>query len=722
MPLYSLSRADRVAGYAVAARIAARALLRGPRRRVTLEQRLGMLPRALPTEHPLTIHFSPEAIPFIEASSETDLAVGLGVVHAHLRLGQMELLRRIAAGRVAELVGPLGLRVDATIRGMEISRAVPAIIDGLSPDLRAWAQGFVDGVNAVQAVTPWPEELALFDMPREKWTLTDLFTNARLAGADISWVVLARLLRAKRGLSEAQWRAIWPRLFGEVNPDPQPSLTGSNAAAVAGSRTASGAALFAADPHLSIQLPNVWLLCAMRAPGISCAGVMPTGFPLVAIGRNANLAWGGTSLHAAASDLFDASQTLITERRETVKVRGGKPRDLVLRSSALGPIVSDGMLFRNPTPLALRWVGHTPSDELGAMLAVMKAATPEAFGTALRDFAIPGQNMLYATVDGHIGHVVASRGPRRAGPPEDVVMPADQIGTWDRLVTTAEFGSSHDPVCGFVVSANDRPPPSAIAPGHFYSQPDRADRMAALFGGDGTLDRAAMEASQLDVIGDFRAGHALAARMPPSRVRDVLAAWDGSYDLRSAGALVFEAMMTELEDSQPDQIGRPLMNGTWLGRALVIEDLLALPDATLRPMLDASTPRVERLLIKYRSWGRVHRMRLRHYLAALPVIGRRYAFGSFRWVGGDDTLNKTGHPPVRGPHWVSYGSSARFVADLAHPDANGAVLLGGQDGWLGSDNFLDQVPLWRAGRTLDLPLSPEIARAWPHHVGFGVIQ
>ena len=709
-------RLDQFAGYAVAAQIGARALLRGPRRRRTLDQRLAMLPTRLPTARPVTIHWSEQAVPFVEADSDADLAVGLGVVHAHLRLGQMELLRRIAAGRVSELVGPLGVRIDATLRGMEIARAVPAMVERLSDEVRSWAQGFVDGVNAVQAATPWPEELQLFGVAREPWTLTDLFTNARLAGADISWVVLARLLRAKRGLSEAQWRAIWPRLFGEVTPDPQPSLTGSNAAAVAGSRTASGAGLFAADPHLSIALPNVWLLCAMRSPGIACAGIMPTGFPLVAIGRNRHLAWGGTSLHAAASDLFDASAAPITERRETIRVRGGRPREIVLKSSPLGPIVSDGMLFANSTPLALRWVGHTPSDELGAMLAVSKAETPDAFAAALRDFAIPGQNFLHATVDGHIGHLVATRAPRRVGLPEDVVVPAERIGTWDDLATTPDFTDVRDPPRGFVASANDQPPPSAVAPGYFYSQPDRVDRMAALFGGSGTLDRAAMERSQLDVVGDARAAHRLAARMSAGRVQALIAGWDGSYDTRSAGALAFEAMMAELEERQPDQVGRPLMNGTWLGRALVAADLLALPEATLRPMLDAATPRVERLLRRYGNWGRVHRMRLRHYLGALPLVGRRYSFGRYGSPGADDTLHKAGHPPVRGPHAVTYGSSARLVADLSHPDATGAVLLGGQDGWLGSENFLDQVPLWRAGRYLDLPLSPQVARSWARHI------
>lgn len=82
-------------------------------------------------------------------------------------------------------------------------------------------------------------------------------------------------------------------------------------------------------------------------------------------------------------------------------------------------------------------------------------------------------------------------------------------------------------------------------------------------------------------------------------------------------------------------------------------------------------------------------------------------------AGDNDTLNKTGHGPVHGRR-VTYGACARHVSDLADPDANWFVLLGGQDGWLGSANAADQVPLWEAGEAKQVPLRPAAAHAWPH--------
>ncbi len=712
-------RGDRISGAAIAAALIARGLLRRRPRR-TLAQRLAALPATAPTESALRISWNDRQVPYIEAASEADLATGLGIVHAHLRLGQMEMMRRIAQGRVSEMAGPLAIELDRTLRLLGFGRAVPAIIAGLAPDVRTWAEGFVRGVNHVLARTALPEECVLLGIGREPWTLTDLFTNARLAAADISWFVYARLLRARAALPADAWHALWPRLLagGAPEPDAAPAgllaRGGSNAAAVAGWRSSSGGALLAADPHLSVALPNIWLAAGLCCPTINAVGLMPAGFPIIGIGRNRHLAWGGTSLHAAASDLFDVSGLPLRERRETLRVRGLGLRSITLRDSPLGPVVSDGMLFRQSAPLALRWVGHAPSDEMGAMLGVMRAETSEDFARALEGFAIPGQNMIHATAAGSVGHRLALHAPRRCAAPRDVVQPPEAERAWADLLPGSGFPAVLDPPSGLVASANDAPPATEVQPGFFYSMPTRARRLRALLGGTAPVDAADMAHAQTDVQAPLDAAQALLARCPPHPAADILAAWDGCYDTESQGALVFEAMRAALQDTLPDQAGLRAVAAIWQGRAMLTSRILALDDATLQPLLRAAMDRAMALLRRHRNWGGVHRMRLRHYLASVPGLRRRFAFGEYPSPGGAVTLNKTGHGPVHGRHAVSYGASARFLADMADPDANRVVLLGGQDGWLGSDTFLDQVPLWRAGDYVDLPLRAETARAWPH--------
>ena len=534
---------DRVLGLAVATGIGLRSLLiRRPRR--TLAERLAMLPTTGPVSAPVSIHWNEHRIPFIEAENDADLAVALGMVHAHLRLAQMEIMRRAAQGRVAEFVGPLGIELDRSLRLLDFGRAVPDIIAGLATETRLWADGFVRGVNHVLAhLRTLPEEMRLLGIGREAWTLIDLFTSARLAAADVNWVIYGRLLRARATLPREAWRALWPGLVAGGMPNPETALAGSlaragsNAAAVAAWRSKSGGALFAADPHLSVALPNIWLAAGIRSPTLNVVGLMPAGFPIVAIGRNPHIAWGGTSLHAAASDLFDVSGEILTEDSVTLRVRGAGTRQLTLRRSVIGPVVSDGAMLRNPVPLALRWVGHTPSDEIGAMLGVMRADSSAAFARALADFAIPGQNMLHATADGHIGHMLALAAPRRpAAPPPDLVLPPAAVRAWDNLARTPEFPQELDPASGVVASANNEPPSSEVPAGFFFSPPDRVERLRTLLEGSAKLDLDDMARTQTDVQGRLATVGAIVARLPEHPARAKLVAWDGRYDVDFEGA------------------------------------------------------------------------------------------------------------------------------------------------------------------------------------------
>jgi penicillin G amidase len=142
------------------------------RRRVyALEERLAMLPReALPLEKQVVIHWNQHHVPFIEAMTDRDLAVALGIVHAHLRLGQLELMRRIARGRLSELVGPSGLAVDQLLRTLDVGRAVPEVLAAMPAATRTWLEAFVEGLNhQLMQVRPLPAEFDLFSLQQEPW-------------------------------------------------------------------------------------------------------------------------------------------------------------------------------------------------------------------------------------------------------------------------------------------------------------------------------------------------------------------------------------------------------------------------------------------------------------------------------------------------------------------------------------------------------------------------
>lgn len=718
-----------------------------------LSARLSAMPTAgLPLERPVRIHWSDEQVPYIDAESDTDLAVALGLAHAHLRLGQMEMLRRISQGRIAEMAGPLVTDIDHSIRLLGFDRAVPAIVADLPPATRAWTEAYVAGVNHYLMQTErLPHEFAVLGLEREPWTVADVITIGRLVSTDVNWLLWFNLLRWR---DRPDWPQIWARMIDEgtasipsfENGDTEDggqiaalgellaglSRSGSNSIAVAGARSANGAALIANDPHLGFMLPNTWLIAAYRSPSYQVAGLMVPGLPFVAVGRNPWIAWGGTNMRAASSDLFDlaaVSDAAIETRADTIATRWWFDRDITLRDSPLGPVISDAPTLpgTNGQSLALRWVGHEPSDELSAMLGVNKARDWADFTAALHGFAVPGQNMLYADHKGHVGQVSAVHLPARpAAAPDDIVAGPEALHHWRRLETSAALPSVFDPPSGFLASANNRPAPAGTPLGFFFAPNDRVQRLQQLVGSNGAVDLEHLAKLQSDVymasavalrdrlLEQVAALDVAAALTPPQAdALRTLRAWDGHYRANSAGAVAFESLLRQFVESFYGEEERAIYGG--YARRLMMQDLGAAPRARLRvallPALTAAAEGLER----FGTWGEMHRLGLTHPLADAPLIGGRYAFTDLPLAGSSHTVMKTAHGLTDRRHDANYGSNARHLSDMSDMDENYFVLLGGQDGWLRSTTFLDQLALWRRGDYIRVPLRPETARrAFPH--------
>jgi penicillin amidase len=237
-------------------------------------------------------------------------------------------------------------------------------------------------------------------------------------------------------------------------------------------------------------------------------------------------------------------------------------------------------------------------------------------------------------------------------------------------------------------------------------------RMAELLD-HGRVGTAEVEALQRDVLVrpalDLR-DHLLALAGGGGAVDSALKDWDGRYDVDSLGASAFELLLYHLlRLIEGKRLARRLA-ASWDPAGIVRTHLAALPP-------DQAVAAVRRALAKAahsfgrgKRWGDLHRLRLPHALGHLPVVGRLFTWGDLPWPGGNETLMKAAHGISAGRRPVRYGADARFIADLSDPDGTRAVLLGGQDGWLGSDAFLDQVEVWRRGQYIPLPLRAERVR------------
>jgi len=720
-----------------------------PARR-TVQQRLADLPLdGVPVERPVTIRWNQHLVPYIEAETDRDLAVALGLIQGHLRMGQIELMRLASQGRLSEVFGFFARDIDHALRLFDFEGQARRIRDTVGPDVLEWVDGFAAGLNhqAVNAKT-LPPDLRLLRHRPAPWTPLEVMTLSRITSADFNWVTMFALLShyEKPGFAR-----LWSRLCeAGAEPPEMPGeeevqqvfdtllrstgRVGSNSYAVSAGRSATGAALMASDPHLGLTLPNLWLLVGVRSPSYNLVGLMLPGTPIFGIGRNPDLAWGGTNLRAASSDLFDVSAlpaSQFEEREVTIKARFGRSVRRKLRSTPFGPVLSDSKLVRAPTgrTLALRWVGQEATDELGALLKVARARSAVEFREALATFAVPAQNYLCADSAGSVGHALAAQLPERPGfPPRSLIRDAaDPDQHWGRLHSAIDLPYRLDPPEGIVVSANDQPPPTAVPVGFLYASPDRVQRLREVLLGNDRMTIGELMRLQRDTVSPAAEtiNRGLIAAIREAGLGELepelmgrLENWNGDYAVHSQGAPAFEALLGHLlprfykgadQEVLHDQFGQ------WNAVVrFLLDDLRARAPEQRHALLREILPLAARDAARYPTWGDMHRLPLIHFLGKVPLIGRAFTAKDLPSGGSRQTPMKSSHGIVTRRHRTGFGSMGRHVSDMGDVDANWFCLLGGQDGWLGSDGALDQVPLWQEGRYIRMPLRPEsVAKEFP---------
>ncbi len=453
---------------------------------------------------------------------------------------------------------------------------------------------------------------------------------------------------------------------------------------------------------------------------------------MVLVGRNADIAWGGTNMLSFSSSLYDISELdeeALTERRERLRVRWWFDREVTVRESPHGNVLSDaGPLRELRIPrLALKWRGHTLSDEFSAFLRVNRAADWKAFRAAFDPYAVSGQNMLYADKEGNIGQVLAVDFPPAAARTGDALMgdPANDRHQWHRTYPSRELPAAYNPEKGFLVSANNAPVPTEPPLSMFGNSNDRVRAMTEAIQSRSSISVEDLKSIQTNVYahGSFVLAQAIAEHASPGNdetrpLLRSLAQWDGAYTVDSRGAAALELVAYHFASTYYEKrYGKAL--ASFLLRSPGVYTFLKedLGRADAGPFLKSALEAAAEGFEEHAPWGRIHVLKLRHPLGNVPVLGRKYRFGSHPVPGSSNTVMKSAHALSGGPHDVTYGANARHVSDLSDLDENYFVLLGGQDGFWGSDNFLDLFELWQNKEYVRVPLRVEsIRRAFPHHM------
>ena len=560
-------------------------------------------------------------IPHIFAGSMEDASFALGFVHAQDRLWQMEMSRRIAAGRLAEIVGPGGLETDRFLRTLGVRRTAEANLRILDTETRRLLDAYAAGVNAFIASDPvLPPEFWLTGARPEPWTPADSVAWTKMMAWDLGGNWRSELLRMRlaKTLPLARIHELLPPYPGEKAPviadlkelyssmerdavrlaqasPPAAELgadvlgdhegLGSNNWVVSGERSASGKPLLANDPHLGLTAPPVWYFAHLSAPGLNVIGATLPGVPGVVLGRNERIAWGFTNTGPDVQDLYieklDAAGGYLAPEgarafqviEETIKVKGAEAEKLRVRVSRHGPVISDVMLSAQDLAprghvIAFAWTALA-EDDRSAQAANKFARAREwaGFLAAARDFQSPQQNIVYADIEGNIGFVAAGRVPHRR-PTNDLKGMAPAPGwqakyDWADYIPFDQLPHSFNPQSGAIVTANQRITPPGYA--HFISSewqpPYRADRIQQLLDATPKHTANSFARIQADVV-------SLAMR---ELLPKFLAARPRSEEARKALAL-----LAKWDGAMAPERAEPLIAWAWwreLTRAIYADEL-----------------------------------------------------------------------------------------------------------------------------------------------------
>jgi penicillin amidase len=709
-------------------------------------------------------------IPTIIAANERDAAFALGFTHAQDRLFQMDMMRRTGAGRLSELFGTRTLGIDRFLRTLGLYRSAERQYANLSPELRALLDAYAAGVNAYIAHRrgALPAEYYIINAAPEPWRPADTLVWGKLVSLELAGSFRNELLRARlvQRLTPEEMSVLYPPYpKGAPLPGssaalqfdrPQldavyaslPDLVGphfaSNNWVVDGRHTVSGKPLLANDPHLRFTAPSLWYLARIETPGAELAGATSPGTPFLFIGHNARIAWGFTTTGSDVADLFiervdpgdptryltpDGSQPFAV-RREEIRVRGADPVTLTVRETRHGPVLSDlGGDYVQATPsgtvLALRATWLMDDDRTPeALWGMNHAGNWREFRAALKDFAAPQQNIVYADVDGNIGFMAPARVPIRGK--GDSWLPAPGWSgeyDWKGFIPFDQLPSLYNPASGRVVTANNKIVPDSYPYylGHDWDLPYRAERINQMLDATPKQSPDASAAIQADTLSLMaKRLLPLMVQTPPDSPRGAAALarlkdWDARMDRGKVAPLLFVAWLRELNRTllapklgkvfedywglHPDVIHLILTEHTdWC------DDRATAPVETCAQQLSGSLDRalaeLERRFGQDMDdwrWGRPHEAQFTNQLwASVPVLGRLFAT-TIPADGGYDTVNRgaTSLRSATDPYADVHGSTLRMIVDLSDIDGARFLISPGESGNVLSPHYGDLMQRWR---------------------------
>lgn len=491
-------------------------------------------------EKETTVYFDEFGVPHIYADSEKDAITALGYVHAQERLWQMELLRRIAPGRLSELFGSVALQNDKFFAGIGIEEASAKAIAKLDKNSESYkmTQAYLDGINQYLDEGVTPIEFTLVGVKKEKFTIKDVYNifgymsfsfamaqksdplltdiknkygTAYLKDLGIEGEFNTTRIKISKEKTE-EYTEISKAISAMLDQSPIPPFIGSNSWVVGPQKSKSGKVIFANDPHIGFSQPGTWYEAHLITPKFELYGCYLAGTPYPLLGHNRNYAYGLTMFENDDIDFYqertlggDPNQYETPDgfgkyeiRKKTIKVKDTSDVVLTIKSSRHGPIMNDFMeRLDKKKPIAMLWTYTSqPIRILDAAYGLSHAKNKEDFKNSVKLIAAPGLNVMYGDAKGNIGWWASGKLYRHnEGVNTHLIL--DGTSGKDDIVRFLDFEknpSAENPKWGYVYSANNQPETiddGYLYPGYYLPE-DRAKRISGLLDAKSDWDKEAI--------------------------------------------------------------------------------------------------------------------------------------------------------------------------------------------------------------------------------------
>ncbi|RKS01591.1 penicillin acylase family protein [Flavobacterium sp. 102] len=474
-----------------------------------------------------TVYFDDYGVPHIYAATQKDAMTTLGYVHAQDRLWQMELLRRIAPGRLSEIFGGAALKTDKFFTGIGIDENSTTAVSQLDKNSPTYilAQAYLKGINQYIAEGDTPIEIRLLGIEQENFTLKDVYnifgfmsfsfamaqktdpllTDIRdrfgmeyLKDFGIQGELSTQQLKSFKG-KYAAYSEISKSVANLLEASPVPAFIGSNSWVIGGEKTKSGKVILANDPHIMHSQPGTWYEAHIVCPDYEIYGYYIAGTPFPLLGHNHNYAYGLTMFENDDVDFFQEAENPnnpkqyktqegyknYTYKQKTIKVKDSIDVKLNVKTSKHGPIIT-GLLdgLKTDKSVAMHWIYTQQKNQiLDAVYALSHAKNLESFHKNIELIHAPGLNIMYGDAKGNIAWITSGKLYKvdKSVNTNFILNGANGIDDKKEFLAFTKNPQAINPPWHYVYSSNNQPSPidGYLYPG-YYLPKDRATRIDSL--------------------------------------------------------------------------------------------------------------------------------------------------------------------------------------------------------------------------------------------------